>query len=969
MPADKKTYKEISGEWTEKYEKEKLTEKDVEKEKERATFKIDKKVEEVKDRNETIVGKETPQEKEDLEKIEKEAEKKGEESKEKIKLASEKGKEVDRETLKREIEELIKIDKYGLEGRKIDREMIQAEIEEREKRIQGIEREGVKPEEAPLVPPKLPEAVKKEGEEIPALKPEKEKEEKKPKRRYSKEDLIKIAEILGKLPEEVREKYEKQCLSLKEKVEKQTESLEKKAENLQKKYETLEKKGKLDQAQKAQAEYLKIKEQIEKIKKGEIPAETSKEIEDALKKLESYNPVVIERAFKAVEAREKTAEEYATIVKDAKEHKMSKENVLEKTEVGSKFKEIRKDYIYYLKDLKVALAYSKTEEQKQRIAEKLREKEEELKEQDMPPEKIKGVLGAFLADLEKDKIESLKYYEANVLWPLLNDSEKRLQRDIYKVLSQESEKTANRFTNILKAYNKLPRPLKAALVAGAIGAGMVTGGLLVGVPAYALAVPAAYRVLRGVTGGTVAGVLEKYVTQPIMGKIYKARKEAITNEIRKEILSGKYSAEIEECIKSEDYGKWWGANQKIFEENRGKFDKLEKSHKTRSWVAAIGTGIAGGMIGGMAFDRWIGPHIFLSPAGIGESPVQVGVKETEQIAGGPSPDSVVHQGEGIEHAYIRQLTNQPEKFGFQGDLNNEAAVRSWAENSAHRLAIEHGYVNPATGDEIRVAIPGEAAYQLNVDAQNQIITREWFAGQPVDPDLAKGLNVNYEYLHKTGSVLAKGPGETLTRVSLEGDSLHFTPLVGGGEGASRAIAGLTPEQIAQSADQGLLEQNLQKLGDLNHFNGRTLGEISNEWAQTNGEISNVVSKLNLPTETLPSGRILTDISSMPGVLAASENVRNIFEGGREFTWNWLGISEWQWQSFSKLKISDIMQRGGIGGDYAEISLQLKNKLAQSFSQSMLKNAGNKSLWEFFTSRVVHGVGSGGNSAFGMFVDK
>ncbi|PJC00603.1 hypothetical protein CO074_01635 [bacterium (Candidatus Moisslbacteria) CG_4_9_14_0_8_um_filter_36_20] len=885
-------------------------------------------------------------------------------------LAQEKTKG-EKEILKKEIEELIKIAKQGFKGGKIDREMIQEEIGEREKRIRELESVSFGQKE---VPQEKALQEKGEGKETPQQIPEKKKEEKKKMeemekikeiKEYTKEDLIKIAEILGELPEEVREKYEKQVTALKEKSQKEIASLEKKAENLQKKAEIFQKKGKEDKLHKVETEYTEIKDKLEKLKSGEIaPTEVDKEIEEALKKLENYHPAVIEQAFKTVEAREKTAEEYAKIVRYAKEHKMSVENVLQKTELGAKYKETHNDYTYYyLKDLKVALAYSETEKQKQRITEKLREKEEELKKQGVPPEKIKDVLGAFLADLEGDKIEALKYYEANVLWPLLNNSERKLQRDIYKVLSKESEETAGRFTKFLKAYNKLPKWLKYSLTATAIGGGMITGGLLMGIPMALPTITAmiGYRAARAGTAGLTAGVLEKYVTQPIMNKIYKARKNGLEDQVRKEILSGKYSAEVEEAIKSENYGKWWEVNQKIFQENGRKFDELEKSHKTWSWVAAIGTGVLGGLAGGAVFDKCM--HMMIPPPPIG------GPLKGPEIPRGPSPDSVVHQGEGVEHAYIRQLMHNPEKFGYHG-ANNSEAIRGWAETHAHQLAIEHGYVNPATGAEVRVAIPNQAAYQLGADAQGHTVVREYFAGQPTDPTLAKGVNP-YEYVHKFspdylrahGQALVQGPGGTVTRATLEGGTTHLSPVIGKGA-----------EVVINNPEFTWCQNQLKLLTDNEHLSSRTLADIGHEFHRTSAIVGDVAEKLHAPMD-LSGGIPVRDLSGIPNVSAAVGHIGDIFKGGRSWIEDWIsrsfseGLRGW-WDKVATLKVSEIMgSQSPIGGDLAEPLRLLKKGLLQKFSQSVLEKATDKTLGNFLFERTMYAAGSHGKAIFGMITNK
>lgn len=61
--------------------------------------------------------------------------------------------------------------------------------------------------------------------------------------------------------------------------------------------------------------------------------------------------------------------------------------------------------------------------------------------------------------------------------------------------------------------------------------------------------------------------------------------------------------------------------------------------------------------------------------------------------------AIIQKGEGIEHALIRQLTDEPKKFGFQGDINNKAEIKIWADGESHRIAIKNEYVNQETGQE------------------------------------------------------------------------------------------------------------------------------------------------------------------------------------------------------------------------------------------------------------------------------
>ncbi len=90
--------------------------------------------------------------------------------------------------------------------------------------------------------------------------------------------------------------------------------------------------------------------------------------------------------------------------------------------------------------------------------------------------------------------------------------------------------------------------------------------------------------------------------------------------------------------------------------------------------------------------------------------------------------ATIGKGEGIEHALKRQLMENPKTFGFEGDLGDESKIKSWAGAEAHRTAIKAGYVDPKTGQEVRIASSGvgKAAYVLDVDGQGNIYVHEMY---------------------------------------------------------------------------------------------------------------------------------------------------------------------------------------------------------------------------------------------------
>jgi|GEM_PF-6331170 len=95
-----------------------------------------------------------------------------------------------------------------------------------------------------------------------------------------------------------------------------------------------------------------------------------------------------------------------------------------------------------------------------------------------------------------------------------------------------------------------------------------------------------------------------------------------------------------------------------------------------------------------------------------EQPVEPAVDPSKEIPNSTNVVelSTVHKGEGIEHAFIRQLKANPTEFGFNGDASDEHAVAKWAGVKAHQVALDNGYA--ATGKEIRVAVAERVAYIL-----------------------------------------------------------------------------------------------------------------------------------------------------------------------------------------------------------------------------------------------------------------
>lgn len=84
-------------------------------------------------------------------------------------------------------------------------------------------------------------------------------------------------------------------------------------------------------------------------------------------------------------------------------------------------------------------------------------------------------------------------------------------------------------------------------------------------------------------------------------------------------------------------------------------------------------------------------------------------------------DAVIGKGEGIEHAFRRQIEHDidlAKKLGYTGDPNDSAALHKFSGSAAHKLAIDQGYVDGP--NEVRVRTAGEVAYQVEMDKNGDV---------------------------------------------------------------------------------------------------------------------------------------------------------------------------------------------------------------------------------------------------------
>jgi hypothetical protein len=150
--------------------------------------------------------------------------------------------------------------------------------------------------------------------------------------------------------------------------------------------------------------------------------------------------------------------------------------------------------------------------------------------------------------------------------------------------------------------------------------------------------------------------------------------------------------------------------------------------------------------------------------------------------------ATIHKGEGIEHALIRQLKADPQRFGFKGDIKD---LDKWAGREAHRIAIKAGYVDSKTGQEIRVGAKGidRAAYVLVKNEKGEVKVHEYFKGKDdfVHQEIHNSAKIyketgfegkdkdSYEYIHSKKDVSAISQNEG-TKISEAKSGIKSVPM-------------------------------------------------------------------------------------------------------------------------------------------------------------------------------------------------
>lgn len=95
-----------------------------------------------------------------------------------------------------------------------------------------------------------------------------------------------------------------------------------------------------------------------------------------------------------------------------------------------------------------------------------------------------------------------------------------------------------------------------------------------------------------------------------------------------------------------------------------------------------------------------------------------------------NPDAIIHKGEGIENAFIRQIehnTEMAKSLGWNGKEN----LHQFAQHEAHTLAIKEGYVD-TNGNEIRVNVANKVGYEIKIENGHATVYEKSLDGQLTD---------------------------------------------------------------------------------------------------------------------------------------------------------------------------------------------------------------------------------------------
>lgn len=366
-----------------------------------------------------------------------------------------------------------------------------------------------------------------------------------------------------------------------------------------------------------------------------------------------------------------------------------------------------------------------------------------------------------LANLTKEeKLEDLKNkmksYDLFLTKLVLAELERNNE---FKEKIENLKRKESFFYNLILKFNKLPRTTKAfigSMFVGGVTAVFAPSMILTTLPLYFV-----YRSGRAVFGSALAGVFQKFFGK-VVEKAYQGDYKRLGEEFSKFLLGEKEAKnkilkdkdleilfkqgkEIDYLIQQGDFARLADLNFQIALEQQERIKNLKKQRKVNYIASSLAMGLLGGCIGAQVFDYLFGPKFI--------TPVTFKNNNSEGIITQKSSNldlATIRKGEGIEHVLKRQLLNDPQKFGW----DQKTDLNIWANKTAHLIAIKNGYVNPITGEEVRVydmSFKGQQnpAYLLEVKDGQYRVT-EYFAGEEIGGGSSQ-LNV-YEYQYKNNLV-------------------------------------------------------------------------------------------------------------------------------------------------------------------------------------------------------------------------
>ena len=191
---------------------------------------------------------------------------------------------------------------------------------------------------------------------------------------------------------------------------------------------------------------------------------------------------------------------------------------------------------------------------------------------------------------------------------------------------------------------------------------------------------------------------------------------------------------------------------------------------------------------------------------------------------------IVHKGEGIEHAFIRQIEGNHELakgLGYEGNLNDAKALHAFAGREAHIIAIKTGYVDNA-GHEVRVAEADKMGYEIKMENGHPVVNEETAEGKILET-------------HHEGDKFEENPdkGEYVKNPEVKTEPTEGIKeeLLGGGTTPHEGTD-IREEPLGTGvAHQGGTNVNEEPLGD-----GQTISRISEiKHVEVRDENQNVIS--------------------------------------------------------------------------------------------------------------------------------